>query len=40
MQHDKEIRMDHWNRREWLTHWGMQGLAATALLDLWRGDGK
>ena len=31
--------MDHWNRREWLTHWGMQGLAATALLDLWRGDG-
>ncbi|RLT08620.1 MAG: DUF1501 domain-containing protein [Planctomycetota bacterium] len=31
--------MDPLNRREWLTHWGMQGLAATALLDLWKTDG-
>ena len=31
--------MQPFNRRELLTHFGIQGLAATALLDLWKRDG-
>lgn len=31
--------MQYGNRRELLTHFGIQGLAATALVDLWKRDG-